>query len=291
MGGELDLKRVEKRRTWEEVVHQIESQILQGHLRPGDRLPGERQLAEQLGVSRASVREALRVLEALEFIRVRTGTGEGSGSIMVQEPTAGGAMTSLLRLHVGLSHFTMSDVIETRAVMEAWAARMAARRAGRGDIEKLGGILKRMESRSLSRWDFNELDTQFHVGLAETSGNRLVTYFMHAIRDAVRFEMVAAFDRFADWQSVAEGLRQEHAAVLHAISVRDEEAAARTLENHIRAFYFQNVAQKAGQGGSPPMPADGRVAPPTGPAPAEAKPRSNSRASKGPHSPSSNGGG
>src|SRR5207249_7012822 len=158
----------------------------------------------QLGVSRASVREALRVLEALEFIHARTGTGEGSGSIVVREPMAGGAMTSLLRLHVGLSHFTMPDVVETRAVVEAWAARMAARRAGRADLEKLDGILRRMESPSLSRWDFNELDTQFHVGLAETSGNRLVTYFMHAIRDAVRFEMVAAFDRLADWQTVAD---------------------------------------------------------------------------------------
>lgn len=239
----LELKRVEKRRTWQEVVHQIEVQILEGHLRPGDRLPGERQLAEQLGVSRASVREALRVLEALEFIRARSGTGEGSGSIVVQEPTAGGAMTSLLRLHIGLSHFTMPDVIQARAVVESWAARMAARRAGRADIANLAAILTRMESSSLSRWDFNELDTEFHVGLAETSGNRLVTYFMHAIRDAVRIEMVAAFDRLADWQEVAEGLRKEHAAVLHAITVRDEEAAARTLENHIHAFYFENFSQ------------------------------------------------
>jgi GntR family transcriptional repressor for pyruvate dehydrogenase complex len=244
LARELDLKRVEKRRTWQEVVHQIETQIFEGHLRPGDRLPGERQLAEQLGVSRASVREALRVLEALEFIQARTGTGEGSGSIVVREPTAGGAMTSLLRLHVGLSHFTMTDVIETRVVVEAWAVRMAARRAGPADLEKLAEILRRMESPSLSRWDFNELDTQFHVGVAETSGNRLVTYFMHAIRDAVRFEMVAAFDRFTDWQKVAEALRQEHAAVLHAVSVRDEETAARTLENHIRAFYFQNLAPR-----------------------------------------------
>lgn len=246
MAGDLDLKRVEKRRTWEEVIHQIENQVLQGRLRPGDRLPGERQLAEQLGVSRASVREALRVLEALEFIRARTGTGEGSGSIVVQEPTAGGAMTSLLRLHVGLSHFTMPDVIETRAVIEAWAARMAARQAGDAELQKLAGILRRMEDPSLSRADFNELDTEFHVGVAETSGNRLVTYLMHAIRDAVRLEMVAAFDRLDDWHKVADSLRREHAAVYHAISVRDEEAAARTVENHIRAFYLQRVSTADG---------------------------------------------
>jgi DNA-binding FadR family transcriptional regulator len=258
LAGELGLKRVEKRRTWQEVVDQIENQILEGHLRPGDRLPGERQLAEQLGVSRASVREALRVLEALEFIRVRTGTGEGSGSIVVTQPTAGGAMTSLLRLHVGLSHFTMPDVIETRAVIEAWAARMAARRAGAADLEKLAGILRQMENPSLSRWDFNELDTEFHVGVAETSGNGLVTYFMHAIRDAVRLEMVAAFDRLPDWHKTADALRQEHAAVLHAISVRDEEAAARTVENHIRAFYLQNVSQEAEPNGSPAPGSDGQ---------------------------------
>ena len=240
--GELDLKPVEKRRTWEEVVHQIEAQILQGRLRAGDRLPGERQLAEQLGVSRASVREALRVLEALEFIRARTGTGAASGSIVVREPTAGGAMASLLRLHIALSHFTMPDVVETRAVIEAWAARMAARHAGAVQLDHLAGVLKRMEDPSLSRWDFNELDTEFHVGVAEASGNRLVTYVMHAIRDAVRHEMVATFDRVDDWRRVADTLRREHAAVYYAISVRDEESAARTVENHIRAFYFHNVA-------------------------------------------------
>jgi GntR family transcriptional regulator, transcriptional repressor for pyruvate dehydrogenase complex len=242
LAPERDPKRVEKRRAWQEVVNQIETQILEGHLQPGDRLPGERQLAEQLGVSRGSVREALRVLEALEFIQARTGTGEGSGSTVVREPTAGGAMTGLLRLHIGLSHFTMSDVIETRAAVEVWAVRMAARRAGPVHLEKLAEILRRMESPSLSRRDFNELDTEFHVGLAETSGNRLATYLMRAIRDAVRFEMLAAFDRFADWRKVADALRREHAAILHAISIRDEEAAARTLENHIRAFYFQNLA-------------------------------------------------
>jgi GntR family transcriptional regulator, transcriptional repressor for pyruvate dehydrogenase complex len=247
VAGELDLKRVERRRTWEEVVHQIEAQILQGRLRPGDRLPGERQLAEQLGVSRASVREALRVLEALEFIRARTGTGATSGSIVVHEPTAGGAMTSLLRLHIALSHFTMPNVVETRAVIEAWAARMAARRAGAAELDRLAGVLKRMEDPSLSRWDFNELDTEFHVGVAEASENGLVTYFMHAIRDAIRHEMVAAFDRVDDWRRVADTLRREHAAVYHAISVRDEESAARTVENHIRAFYFHNVSPADGQ--------------------------------------------
>lgn len=248
LATELELRRVERRRTWQQVVDQLESQILHGHLKPGDRLLGERQLAEQLGVGRPSVREALRVLEALDFLRVRTGTGEGSGSIIVEEePTAGGAMSTLLRLHVGLSHFSMADVIETRILIETWAVRMAASRMGRADLDEMALMLRRMEDRSVSREEFNDLDTKFHVGLGRSSGNGLVAYLMHAIRDAIQIQMVHAFDNVTDWWAATEGPRHEHAAVLGALSVHDGEGAARLLENHIRAFYSRSLATDQGQ--------------------------------------------
>lgn len=241
MARELTLNRVEKRRTWQAVVDQLEEQILEGRLVAGDRLPGERQLAERLGVSRASVREALRVLEALEFVKAKTGTGEGSGSIIVTEPTAGGAVTNLLRLHLGLSHFTMEEVVEVRVLLETWTARLAARQANEEDLARLTDLVAQMESPSLSLWEFNELDTDFHVALSEVSGNRLLTYLMHAIRDSIRLTMVAAFENVGDWREAVQGPRREHTAVLRAVSSRDEDAAARTVENHIRAFYRHRV--------------------------------------------------
>src|SRR2546428_371248 len=88
---------VRKLRTHEEVVAQIEGYIIDGRLRPGDRLPGERQLAEDFSVSRASIREALRVLESMHVLRIRTGTGADAGAVVTDQ--AGSAMSSLLRLN------------------------------------------------------------------------------------------------------------------------------------------------------------------------------------------------
>jgi GntR family transcriptional regulator, transcriptional repressor for pyruvate dehydrogenase complex len=257
VGPDLALTRVEKRRTWQAVVDQLEAQILEGRLRAGDRLPGERQLAERLGVSRASVREALRVLEALEFVRARTGTGQGSGSVIVTEPTAGGAVTNLLRLHLGLSHFTMEEVVEVRVLLETWTTRMAARQADEEDLNRLQDLVHRMESPALSLWEFNELDTDFHVAMAEISGNRLLTYLMHAIRDAVRLTMLAALEDVDDWREAVQGPKREHGAVLNAVSARDEDAAARAVENHIRAFYRHRIVAALGPETAPSAEASG----------------------------------
>ena len=83
-------------RAWEVVLARIESDLLSGVLTPGDRLPGERQLAIDLGVGRSSVREAIRVLEVLGLIRTHTGSGPTAGAIIVATPSGG--MATLMRL-------------------------------------------------------------------------------------------------------------------------------------------------------------------------------------------------
>jgi DNA-binding FadR family transcriptional regulator len=226
---------IRKVRAHEQVIEQIEAQILDGRLRVGDRLPSERALGELLGVSRASIREALRVLEALEIITARPGTGSDSGSIISGSPAR--AMTSLLRLQVALSSFEMDEVIETRVMIESWAVKSAASRAQRDQLEGLERILAEMRDTALEPYAFNELDTAFHVGISEASGNRLTSHLMQAIRDAVRREMMRAFDHLEDWKATAETLHHEHAGILAAVVAGDGELAARLVEQHIRGFY------------------------------------------------------
>src|SRR5690349_13555237 len=118
------LRPVEGRRAFEEIPHQLEEAIAAGHLSAGDRLPPERELAAHFQVSRTSVREALRVLEALGIVSVRRGAD--NGATILEKP--GNALTHLLRFHLALHHVSLTSLIEFRVVIESWAAGALARK-------------------------------------------------------------------------------------------------------------------------------------------------------------------
>ncbi|MGG7464265.1 FadR/GntR family transcriptional regulator [Plantibacter sp. YIM 135347] len=111
-------------RAWETVLASIESDLLTGALRLGDRLPGERQLATDLGVGRSSVREAIRALEVLGLIRTHTGSGPTAGAIIVATPSGG--MATLMRLQVAAQGFAVRDVVDTRLILETAVAHSLA---------------------------------------------------------------------------------------------------------------------------------------------------------------------
>jgi GntR family transcriptional regulator, transcriptional repressor for pyruvate dehydrogenase complex len=104
-----------------DVIAQIERRIRRGELQRGDRLPPERELAQTLGVSRAVVREAMRVLEARGVLDARRGSGPASGSFLADHLTA--ALTDLLRAHAALATIRSDDVIEVRSAMQETGAR------------------------------------------------------------------------------------------------------------------------------------------------------------------------
>ena len=119
-------------KNYELVLHRVEADLAAGRLRIGGRLPGERVLAEQLGISRPSVREAVRVLEAMGVVRTATGSGPEAGAVIVAEPVS--PLTAVLRLHLATNHLPMGDVVQTRLLLESWAAREAAERRGGGRV-------------------------------------------------------------------------------------------------------------------------------------------------------------
>ncbi|MCT2589264.1 FadR family transcriptional regulator [Streptomyces sp. N2-109] len=226
---------VPRSRTFELVLARIEEQILAGNLHVGDRLPPERELVELLGVSRAAVREALRVLEAQGVLRSRVGTGPSSGSVISAMPSAG--LTQLLRLHMALANFPLTHVVEARATLERSSARLAAERATEDDLARMREQLARMDDPELTLEEFNDSDTAFHVALAEAGGNRLMTDMTVAVRSAVRGALLAAFRELTDWEAVAERLRAEHHAVYAAIAAGDVERSGDLVEAHIRGFH------------------------------------------------------
>jgi GntR family transcriptional regulator, transcriptional repressor for pyruvate dehydrogenase complex len=220
--------------TYQLVVEAVEAQILTGALKVGDHLPPERELATLLGASRPAVREGMRMLEAQGVLRT-VGAGPGSATVITALPSE--ALTRLLRLHLALSSFRMSDVVEARVMLERSSAELAAQHAEPAELDRIRAVLDRMDDLTLSMEEFNELDTEFHVSLADAGDNQLVADMTRAIRGAVRDALLAAFRALDDWPATAARLRAEHRAVYEAVASGDPTGAADAVERHIRGFW------------------------------------------------------
>ena len=122
-------------------------------------------------------------------------------------------------------------------MLERWSARLAALHATAPALDRMRGLLDRMDDPALPRVEFNESDTAFHVALAEAGGNRLVADMTKAIREAVRQPLLHALQRTEDWAGTVAELRAEHRAVFDAVAAGDATAAADGVEKHVRGFF------------------------------------------------------
>ncbi|MEU8223916.1 FCD domain-containing protein [Kribbella sp. NPDC048915] len=234
-------------KNYELVLHRVEADLAAGRLRIGGRLPGERALAEQLGISRPSVREAVRVLEAMGVVRTATGSGPEAGAVIVAEPVS--PLTAVLRLHLATNHLPMGDVVQTRLLLESWSAREAAARALPADeLKAAEDLLDRMDDSTLSPDEFHVLDAEFHVALSALAGNVLIAAVMTSLRSAIHGYVLAAVPNLPDWEATAVGLRTEHRAILAAVRAGEPERAADLVTAHIQGFY--RAAQLAPFGGA-----------------------------------------
>ena len=223
-------------KNYELVLSRVEADLAAGRLRLGGRLPGERTLAEQLGISRPSVREAIRVLEAMGVVRTATGSGPDAGAVIVAEPAS--PLTSLLRLHLATNHLPMGDIVQTRVLLESWVAREAAgRRPQEDELAKAQELLDTMDDPDLTPERFHLLDAEFHVALSALAGNVLLAAVMSSLRSAIHGYVLAAVPNLPDWEATAVGLRAEHRFILAAIQAGRPEQASALIVDHIEGFY------------------------------------------------------
>jgi len=232
---------VARSHTYELVLERIEEQIVAGNLRVGDRLPAERDLATQLGVSRSSVREAVRILQAQGVVTSSVGTGPHSGTVVAALPAE--ALTRVLRLHLALSSFELAELFDARVTLERSSARLAARLATSDDLAQLRGLLEQMDDPSVPREQFNALDTAFHVALARASHNRLVSDVTGALRNSLSGLIQESVGAIADWDRVRASLVRDHHAIFEAVQSGDADTAATSVESHIRNFASMVLAQ------------------------------------------------
>lgn len=221
-------------RAWRLVLERIETDLLDGRLRAGDRLPPERELAVTLGVGRSSVREALRVLEVMGLIRTGTGSGPTSGAIIVATPRGG--MSALLRLQVAARGFPLDDVVRTRVALEVAVVEELSADPGHRTADARV-ILDAMEAADLTPAEFLALDAQFHLALAEASGNVVVAAMMAGLRTSIEAYVQAGAERIDEWDAAAARLRAEHRAVVDAVDDGDAGRAGELVRDHITGYH------------------------------------------------------
>jgi GntR family transcriptional regulator, transcriptional repressor for pyruvate dehydrogenase complex len=216
-------------RAFEEILSELEASITAGDLVAGDRPPPERDLAARHGVSRTSVREAIRVLESMGIVSVRRGADHGV--VLLQEP--GNAFQPVLRLLVALRHVSLDDAIEFRVMVEAGAARRLAQDGG---AAALGELLDEMEAPGLPQPDFHALDATFHVKLVRTADNALLNLVEDAVDGLLRKIVTDVALVAWDWDAIRPQLIAEHRAIHDAIATGDGDRAAALVTNHIRSW-------------------------------------------------------
>ncbi|WP_440312954.1 FadR/GntR family transcriptional regulator [Leucobacter chromiireducens] len=222
----------------EVVMNWVTSELASGRLHIGDHLPGERALAETLQVSRSSLREALRVLEALGTITTATGSGPRSGTIITAAPEQAFALS--LNLELATQRVEHEHVAETRLLLESWAALHSA--PEQVDQAAAGALLDRMDEAGLSVEEFLALDAEFHATLSRAAGNPLISTLMEALRLAIADHTAELARALPEWTRTADRLRAEHRAILAALAGGDSVAAGDLLREHISGYYAETTA-------------------------------------------------
>lgn len=215
-----------------QVAERIREAIIAGHLRPGDALPTERELAESLGVSRASVREALRALQAQGLV---SASGPPARTVVV--PGAAGHARDALVTLLRLNGVCVDDLMSFRGLLEGEAVDMAAGRRDDPWLDEAEAALVDMRRPRLTVADFDEADVRFHVALVRASGNEAMQLVMQALRGAVALHLAAHLESQDDLPATLARLIAEHEAILAAVRAGDGTTAQALVRRHIGAFY------------------------------------------------------
>lgn len=228
-------------RAYERVVEQIEEAVLSGRILPGQRLSSERDLMVQFGVSRSTVREALRVLQAAQIVRSRPGDPRGP-EVLAASPAA---------LHKSVRHLTrarhmgLGEVLQFRMLLEGSAYLLAASLRTGGQLDEMAAALETMHAdldRSPS--EFSRADVAFHDAVARATGNPMIVVCSEVVRDVVleliEDKLVHAKDRHALMRSSLA----HHTEVLDAVRDGDGALACRLGRQALYDYYADYVPEE-----------------------------------------------
>lgn len=221
--------RVKSPKISDTIVRQLESLILEGTLKPGERLPPERELALRLDVSRPSLREALQRLETLGLVETRQGGGTYVGAVLA--PTLTDPLVQLFQRHPE----TVYDLLEFRQALEGIAAYYAAIRATPADRQILERRFAAIEEghRRADPVAEAEADAELHLCIAEAAHNVVLLHIMRGLFDLLRRGIVSSRERLYTKEGVREVLLRQHRELYEALLAGDAEAARVAAYDHL----------------------------------------------------------
>lgn len=222
-------RRIARERVSERVAQEIMKLIAAGTLAPGERLPGERQLADMMNVSRVSVRAALQQLKAQGLVTAVQGGGTRIASQAVE---ADSHLMHLVRADVKNLH----ELAEIRANIEVWAARRAAEAADPSQVAEIKAALDAMADPMKTSGDKTEHDYAFHLAIAKASGSAVYMHLMETLGEVL--ERSIDYHRYTLYTGAENHARllDQHRRIYEAIRDRDGAAAGRAMAEHLNAM-------------------------------------------------------
>ncbi|MCM3652473.1 FadR/GntR family transcriptional regulator [Metabacillus litoralis] len=227
----INFNPVSNKKLYLQIYNQILSEIQSGSFEIGDKLPAERELCEQFGVSRAPIRQALSALELNGIIYSRQGEGVYVKSTQI---APGNSQSAIF-----FNSISPEDIVEVRMNIEPLIVKFAAQRATDEDIEDLRSTIKKMEQETKAGVYVPETDEQLHNGIAKASHNDLFINIMTAISNAMKQQEMWKFirDRTVTRPDYRDVNFKEHQLLIKAIEDRNEKEAVKIMTNHMQNLY------------------------------------------------------
>lgn len=217
----------------EMVARRIMDMVQARALKPGDQLPPERELAETLGVSRPSVREAIRGLSILGVVKSRQGGGAWITSLDAE------ALLGPLQFFLSLDAVNIEELYDARSLIESDVARRAAVNMSDAQLAGLAGIVAAQKDTLADARAFRLSDFAFHEAIWDGCGNA----FLKRIGESLNVLGLEFRKRASETEGVLAQSYQDHCRLLDALIARDADAAAKAAERHMRAVYQSTIAQ------------------------------------------------
>ncbi len=223
MSSEVDFGILQKDALSEKIVERLLNLIRERQLRPGDRLPPERELAPMMGVSRPSLREALRALSVMKVIENRQGSGTYITSLKPE------LFVNHLDFIFTINDATFIDLFEARKIIEVGLVGLAARCISDEQLTQLQECLKRSTESVESPEEFLQTDLELHRLIMEAAGNRTLTLFMQSINQI----NIASRRRTNELPEVRLQTLKDHKAIIRALKAHDPDGAEEAMQAHL----------------------------------------------------------
>ena len=211
-----------------EVATRLREQILAGELSAGDRLPTEAELCERFGVSRSTIREALRMLSSQRLVTTSRGVGGGSSVAQIQHDDVSDMLRDSIVLLTHGQGATVAELLEARELLEVPAARLAAQRRSPEQLARLRDTIPQSLA-GVDRRQIFEINRSFHDVILEAAGNRL----LRVVTEPLFTVMQTRFLRDRAGEDFWKRVMREHAAILQAVEAGDAELAGREMDEHL----------------------------------------------------------